>query len=217
MEVEHTSFWRLLGWAPLTAGIADLGENLGLALTLAAQPPDPTWLWVGLTGVLALIKFGLLICTLIAAVLILGFFTFYRSVRRVAGAAEPPPYRIGLDKVVANEGLYLRSRWRRAGLPDTETSPIGLALSGGGIRSATLSLGAIQTLAKAGLGGRIDYLSTVSGGGYIGAALSSLLSCRVRNTNNPPGDPEQFDFDPGALPRFDLGSADDGPLQDDPA
>ena len=214
LGVERAPFWRLLGWAPLAAGVADIGENYGLALTLAAQTPDPTW--VALTGVLALIKFGLLICTLIAAVFILGFCAFYWSVQRGVGAAEPLPYRIGLDQVMANEGIYLRSRRRRAGLPDTQTPPIGLALSGGGIRSATLSLGAIQTLAKAGLGGRIDYLSTVSGGGYIGAALSSLLSCRVRNKEDVPDAPEQYVFGPGDKPHFDLGSAADGPFHDDP-
>src|SRR5258706_3502894 len=48
-----------------------------------------------------------------------------------------------------------------------------LCLSGGGIRSATFSLGVIQGLAKLGLLRRFDYLSTVSGGGYIGSWLSS--------------------------------------------
>src|SRR6185312_6157726 len=42
-----------------------------------------------------------------------------------------------------------------------------LCVSGGGIRSATFALGVIQGLAKLG------YLSTVSGGGYIGSWLSS--------------------------------------------
>ena len=54
---------------------------------------------------------------------------------------------------------------------------IGLALSGGGIRSATFSLGLIQALAgaKRGALARIDILSTVSGGGYIGTFLRSLF------------------------------------------
>lgn len=53
--------------------------------------------------------------------------------------------------------------------------PIGLALSGGGIRSATVSLGALQALAEARLLRRLDYLSTVSGGGYIGSWFSAIL------------------------------------------
>lgn len=50
----------------------------------------------------------------------------------------------------------------------------GLALSGGGVRSAAFCLGAVQGLAARSefLVRRIDYLSTVSGGGFIGAALT---------------------------------------------
>ena len=53
---------------------------------------------------------------------------------------------------------------------------VGLALSGGGIRSATTNLGLLQELAALKLLPVVDYLSTVSGGGYIGGCLSSLLS-----------------------------------------
>ena len=50
-----------------------------------------------------------------------------------------------------------------------------LCLSGGGIRSAAFCLGVLQALAKAGLLNRFHYLSTVSGGGYIGAWLQAWL------------------------------------------
>jgi predicted acylesterase/phospholipase RssA len=50
-----------------------------------------------------------------------------------------------------------------------------LALSGGGIRSACVALGVIQSLAEARLLPQLDYLSTVSGGGYIGSWLSAWL------------------------------------------
>ena len=53
--------------------------------------------------------------------------------------------------------------------------PIGLAFSGGGIRSATFNLGILQSLADLGLLGHVDYLSTVSGGGYIGSWLTSWM------------------------------------------
>lgn len=63
---------------------------------------------------------------------------------------------------------------------------IGLALSGGGIRSATFSLGVIQALARARRLTAIDYLSTVSGGGYIGGWLTAWIHRkgldRVQNT-----------------------------------
>jgi predicted acylesterase/phospholipase RssA len=53
---------------------------------------------------------------------------------------------------------------------------VGLALSGGGIRSATFSLGVLQALAKKGRLRHIDYLSTVSGGGYTGSFLGRLFT-----------------------------------------
>ena len=68
--------------------------------------------------------------------------------------------------------------------PDPEPDPkiraiqmqlAGLALSGGGIRSATFNLGLIQALSELRLLRGFDYLSTVSGGGYIGAWLSALI------------------------------------------
>ena len=52
---------------------------------------------------------------------------------------------------------------------------IGLAFSGGGIRSATFNLGVIQALSECHLLRRFDYLSTISGGGYIGAWLSTFI------------------------------------------
>jgi hypothetical protein len=50
-----------------------------------------------------------------------------------------------------------------------------LSLSGGGIRSASFALGIIQGLADKGLLQKFNYLSTVSGGGYIGSWLSAWL------------------------------------------
>src|SRR5262249_4060010 len=54
---------------------------------------------------------------------------------------------------------------------------IGLALSGGGIRSAAFCLGALQALDTAGTLKQVDYLSTVSGGGYTGACWSGFAAC----------------------------------------
>ena len=50
-----------------------------------------------------------------------------------------------------------------------------LCLSGGGIRSATFALGIVQGLARNGLLDRFHYLSTVSGGGYLGGWLSAWI------------------------------------------
>ncbi len=64
---------------------------------------------------------------------------------------------------------------------DTALPLVGLALSGGGIRSATTCLGAVQALAENRSLRYLDYLSTVSGGGYIGAWFSALLCSRRRS------------------------------------
>ena len=56
----------------------------------------------------------------------------------------------------------------------TNRDLFGLALSGGGIRSASFNLGVLQTLAGKGVLEHVDLLSTVSGGGYIGGFWSAL-------------------------------------------
>ena len=53
---------------------------------------------------------------------------------------------------------------------------IGLALSGGGICSAAFSLGVLQAINHNNALRNIDYLSTVSGGGYIGCALTATMT-----------------------------------------
>lgn len=50
-----------------------------------------------------------------------------------------------------------------------------LCISGGGIRSATFGLGVLQGLARHHLLQQFDYLSTVSGGGYIGSWLTAWI------------------------------------------
>ena len=50
-----------------------------------------------------------------------------------------------------------------------------LCLSGGGIRSGTFALGILQSLARHNLLKEFHYLSTVSGGGYIGSWLTAWI------------------------------------------
>ncbi|MBT2325747.1 patatin-like phospholipase family protein [Variovorax paradoxus] len=59
---------------------------------------------------------------------------------------------------------------------DDGRRPWGLALSGGGIRSATFCLGLMKALAAKRQLLRFDLISTVSGGGYIGATLGRLCT-----------------------------------------
>jgi hypothetical protein len=75
---------------------------------------------------------------------------------------------VRLDSVY--EALHARARDQKDPQPRT-----ALCVSGGGIRSATFALGVIQGLASANILKKFDYLSTVSGGGYIGSWLSSWV------------------------------------------
>ena len=103
------------------------------------------------------------------------------------------------DPVRSEELGYIgRRRQRHSGARDGDdehvaNSLVGLAFSGGGIRSATTNLGVVQALSRMGILRRVDYLSTVSGGGYIGGCLSALLS--VNNSKPPrPGNDTQFEI-----------------------
>lgn len=71
-----------------------------------------------------------------------------------------------------------------APVPTTKNNLVGLCLSGGGIRSATFNLGFLQALYKYHVLQRVDYLSTVSGGGYIGSCLTALLNTGQGNADN---------------------------------
>src|SRR5207245_2490946 len=75
---------------------------------------------------------------------------------------------------------------------------VGLALSGGGIRSATFALGALQALHKLGLLALFDYVSTVSGGGFTGAWWSAWLSRAERQPSER--FPEAEDIEPSRRP-----------------
>lgn len=89
-------------------------------------------------------------------------------------------YTTELEEVLAKEAEYLQARRFKNGLAPNEEveidAPIGIAISGGGVRSATLGLGMMQTFIKKGIFKWFDYMSTVSGGGYIGSCLTSLMS-----------------------------------------
>jgi hypothetical protein len=82
----------------------------------------------------------------------------------------------GFPEVAVEEAAQIRIR-RSQALPKHPRNHgyLGIGLSGGGIRSATLNLGILQGLAQRGLLPYIDYLSTVSGGGYIGTWLHSVI------------------------------------------
>ncbi len=75
----------------------------------------------------------------------------------------------------------------------TAAEMVGLAFSGGGVRSATVNLGILQGLERYGLLRHVDYLSTVSGGGFIGSSLSSLMATPVAADGSRGGFPFRID------------------------
>lgn len=94
--------------------------------------------------------------------------------------------RVSFERVVAHEREIIREqrevRRHASDAPDVIT---GLALSGGGIRSASFALGVLQALARKDKLRVFDYMSTVSGGGYIGSALTWFNRLN-RGTTRPP-------------------------------
>ena len=82
-------------------------------------------------------------------------------------------YADGINADEAREISERRSRTAIAKAPGMDA--VGLALSGGGIRSATFCLGVVQVLAERGLMKYFDFLSTVSGGGYTGSFVTSRI------------------------------------------
>lgn len=86
--------------------------------------------------------------------------------------------RSASDQLRRDERAALLRRRRKAGFANAQARrlpTVGLALSGGGVRSATFTLGLVRGLAGQRLLGRIDYLSSVSGGGFTAAMLGRLV------------------------------------------
>ena len=94
------------------------------------------------------------------------------------GLQKSEEKQIKYHKVIQSETELLKKRRAKLKLEDPEeleNNKFGIALSGGGIRSATINLGFLKTLNEFNLLQRADYISTVSGGGYTGAYVQATL------------------------------------------
>ena len=84
-----------------------------------------------------------------------------------------------LGDVLKEEKKLLTERRRRLFGEEAaaafDKNKFGIALSGGGIRSATINLGFLKTLNQFSILEQADYLSTVSGGGYTGAYVQATI------------------------------------------
>src|SRR6476661_10426340 len=85
-----------------------------------------------------------------------------QSLTQAKPSPDGPEAPLTFEQVLVQEDAVLGGKQRSA-----------LCISGGGIRSATFALGALQGLAELGILENFDYLSTVSGGGYIGSWLTA--------------------------------------------
>ena len=90
------------------------------------------------------------------------------------GATHPAEYSPDFTAVEHAESEWICERRAATGSVPPDAPLVGLALSGGGIRSAAFNMGVLQALARSGLLARTDYLSSVSGGGYIASCLTWL-------------------------------------------
>src|SRR5690349_20518556 len=84
------------------------------------------------------------------------------------------------DEVFRKELEEVAVRRQAAQVTDTRAqapdSLIGVSLSGGGVRAASVGLGFLQALYERNLLRYVDYLSTVSGGTYVGAFFTSIVN-----------------------------------------
>jgi patatin-like phospholipase len=119
---------------------------------------------------------------------------YTRSTPSLGGAVKigiEQPFKERDDINAAERAHVTQRRHKTSATSTPEYNGIGLALSGGGIRSATFCLGVVQTLAARKLLPQFDYLSTVSGGGYLGAFMSNQFP--------PPQKPEESAFNGSSI------------------
>ncbi|HET6409153.1 MAG TPA: patatin-like phospholipase family protein, partial [Chthoniobacteraceae bacterium] len=95
--------------------------------------------------------------------------------REVLRTSQSPPVGLPRNDVVPPSMPEVVASIHAETRANPAKATSALCLSGGGIRSATFCLGVLQSLARGGLLPRFDYLSTVSGGGYLGSWLSAWI------------------------------------------
>ena len=108
-------------------------------------------------------------------------FKFRRRAARTSSRSSRP----GATRSTPSAAISRAADRRRRGAAAERRGTRGCSassFSGGGIRSATLNLGVLQGLAGCGVLRYVDYLSTVSGGGYIGSWLTALSQRRFART-----------------------------------
>jgi hypothetical protein len=166
-------FLQSAGLATIVVAVLDLGENI--CLLHALEPTVESERWVRGAAVAATAKWGIVPLVAVGALWGLALLVRGRDDERVA---EPAP---ALDRA---------EHWKVPAPVGSDANRFGVCLSGGGIRSASFCLGAVQRLeeGKSGAGDSFlkgaDYLSAVSGGGYF-AGAAQLLAKREGDPPHP--------------------------------
>jgi len=86
-------------------------------------------------------------------------------------AQSDPTFGAAIERVMADEVATIEAQRKNRGVAANPARRVRLALTGGGIRSASFCAGVLQAVERKKRLVDFDYLSTVSGGGYIGATL----------------------------------------------
>ncbi|MQA60243.1 MAG: hypothetical protein GEU86_01860 [Actinophytocola sp.] len=162
----------------LTSAGAGLGQAYGSDAYFAWASGIAAVKYVVLTPVVVMAP-----AAIIAAVGRVIAFLIRRRKPRAPRAPDdvilPPPVSSDepgdLKRAIDDGRLDAMTRWRNAGQcpPGRGAAAVGFCVSGGGIRSACVSLGALQALREELLKAR--YLVSVSGGGYIAGAMQLAL------------------------------------------
>ena len=155
--------WRAVGFAAAAPGVLDVVENVLIATALTRDRPVDGWFLAA--SVSAFTKF----------VLLTVFVVFIISALLVA-VSTPDWLHRRLDTDNPGQPVKLRQQ-----------GGLGIAFSGGGVRAASLSLGALQELERGSdLGwGSASRVTSVSGGSYMAGAWQIAR-------NGPHADPQAW-------------------------
>lgn len=168
---------RSTAWLALTVAAFDVAENVMTLVVLGDPATPPAWARQ-LVSAFAWAKWTVLLLVLVSLV----------QLRSGLG-------RRGVERALVNQ-MADRAAVRLNGPPSTAPTrkpSIGVACSGGGIRSAAFTLGAMQALGESDeLRDRVTHVTAVSGGSYVAGAMRILQSESSEDVARPfaPGSPE---------------------------
>ncbi|HVF73637.1 MAG TPA: patatin-like phospholipase family protein [Acidimicrobiales bacterium] len=174
----------------LTGGVlADVVENGYLLAAVDGRAIEQNLDWMLAAGLVKWALLGSAILTLLTLALVRS----WRAPLRLGHSTDRPEHLNAKDwdppekctKKKCADGCRCANK---AGEPR-----VGVCLSGGGVRSAAFSLGALQLLRAEGKLDKAKYLTAASGGGYLAAgwALSQTETAPADPPRWAPGSPEE--------------------------